>query len=48
MLSTDSGQTQVGERFNLGVLLFSSLVVIVMNMLTDLCYRLIDPRIKTG
>ncbi len=32
----------------LGVLLFSSLVVIVMNMVTDLCYRLIDPRIKTG
>lgn len=31
----------------LGVLLFSSIVVIVMNQLTDLCYRLIDPRIKT-
>jgi peptide/nickel transport system permease protein len=31
----------------LGVLLFSSVVVIVMNQLTDLCYRLIDPRIKT-
>ncbi|WP_219216745.1 ABC transporter permease [Variovorax boronicumulans] len=32
----------------LGVLLFSSVVVIVMNLVTDLCYRLIDPRIKTA
>lgn len=32
----------------LGVLLFSSIVVVVMNLLTDLCYRLIDPRIKTS
>ena len=32
----------------LGVLLFSSIVVIVMNQVTDLCYRLIDPRIKTS
>ena len=32
----------------LGVLLFSSLVLIVMNQVTDLCYRLIDPRIKTS
>jgi peptide/nickel transport system permease protein len=32
----------------LGVLLFSSIVVVVMNILTDLAYRLIDPRIKTG
>lgn len=32
----------------LGVLLFSSIVVIVMNVATDLCYRLIDPRIKAG
>ena len=32
----------------LGVLLFSSVVVIIMNIVTDLCYRLIDPRIKTG
>ena len=32
----------------LGVLLFSSIVVIVMNAMTDLCYRLIDPRIKTS
>jgi peptide/nickel transport system permease protein len=30
----------------LGVLLFSSIVVVVMNQLTDLCYRFIDPRIK--
>ncbi|VTU19710.1 ABC transporter permease [Variovorax sp. RA8] len=32
----------------LGVLLFSSIVVVVMNQLTDLCYRLIDPRIKSS
>ena len=32
----------------LGVLLFSSIVVVVMNQLTDFCYRLIDPRIKTS
>ncbi|HEX7385477.1 MAG TPA: ABC transporter permease [Burkholderiaceae bacterium] len=32
----------------LGVLLFSSIVVVVMNLLTDLAYRLIDPRIKTS
>ncbi|MDR3452467.1 MAG: ABC transporter permease [Rhodoferax sp.] len=32
----------------LGLLLFSSIVVVVMNLLTDLCYRLIDPRIKTS
>ena len=31
----------------LGILFFSSLVVIVVNVITDLCYRLIDPRIKT-
>jgi len=30
----------------LGVLVFASIVVIVMNLLTDLAYRLIDPRIK--
>jgi peptide/nickel transport system permease protein len=30
----------------LGLLLFASIVVIVMNLLTDLAYRLIDPRIK--
>src|SRR3989442_13545704 len=32
----------------LGVLLFSSIVVVVMNLLTDYCYRLIDPRIKAA
>jgi peptide/nickel transport system permease protein len=32
----------------LGVLLFSSIVVIVMNLLTDLAYGLIDPRIKSA
>ncbi len=32
----------------LGVLLFSSIVVVVMNLLTDYCYRLIDPRIRTS
>ena len=32
----------------LGVLLFSAVVVVVMNQLTDLCYRLIDPRIKSS
>lgn len=32
----------------LGVLLFSSIVVIVMNILTDLAYRLIDPRIQAS
>lgn len=32
----------------LGLLLFSSIVVVVMNLLTDLCYRLIDPRIKAS
>jgi peptide/nickel transport system permease protein len=32
----------------LGVLLFSSIVVIVMNLLTDFAYRLIDPRIKAS
>jgi len=32
----------------LGVLLFSSVVVVVMNQLTDLCYRFIDPRIETS
>lgn len=32
----------------LGVLLFSSIVVVVMNQVTDLAYRFIDPRIKAG
>ena len=31
----------------LGILLFASLLVVVMSQLTDLAYRLIDPRIKT-
>ena len=31
----------------LGVLLFSSIVVVVMNQVTDLAYRVIDPRIKS-
>ena len=30
----------------LGILLFASLLVVVMNQLTDLAYRVIDPRIK--
>lgn len=32
----------------LGVLFFSALVVVVANLLTDLAYRLIDPRIRLG
>jgi len=32
----------------LGILLFASLLVVIMNQLTDLAYRLIDPRIKTA
>jgi len=32
----------------LGLLLFSSMVVVVMNQVTDFCYRLIDPRIRTS
>ena len=32
----------------LGILFFSSLVVIIANLLTDLAYRLIDPRIRSG
>ena len=32
----------------LGVLFFSSIVVIVVNIVTDLAYRLIDPRIRRG
>jgi peptide/nickel transport system permease protein len=32
----------------LGILFFSSLVVVVVNLLTDLILRLIDPRIRTG
>src|SRR5690606_3340666 len=30
----------------LGILLFASLLVVIMNQLTDLAYRIIDPRIK--
>ena len=32
----------------LGILFFSSLVVVVANLLTDLALRLIDPRIRSG
>jgi len=32
----------------LGILLFSSMLVVIMNQLTDLAYRLVDPRIKTS
>ena len=32
----------------LGILFFSALIVIVVNLLTDLSYRLIDPRIRSG
>lgn len=32
----------------LGILFFSALIVVVMNLLTDAVYRLIDPRIKAG
>jgi peptide/nickel transport system permease protein len=31
----------------LGLLFFSSLLVILANQITDFCYRLVDPRIKT-
>ncbi|WP_313303494.1 ABC transporter permease [Diaphorobacter sp.] len=31
----------------LGILLFSSIMVVVMNLVTDIAYRLVDPRIKT-
>ena len=32
----------------LGILLFSSVLVIIANLITDFCYQLIDPRIKVG
>lgn len=32
----------------LGILFFSALIVVVANLMTDLCYRLIDPRISAG
>ena len=31
----------------MGILFFSSLVVIVVNIITDLVLRMIDPRIRT-
>jgi peptide/nickel transport system permease protein len=30
----------------LGILFFSTLIVIFINLLTDMSYRLLDPRIK--
>ena len=32
----------------LGILFFSALIVIVANLITDLVYRIVDPRIRTG
>ena len=32
----------------LGILFFSALVVIVVNLITDVVLRTIDPRIRTG
>jgi peptide/nickel transport system permease protein len=32
----------------LGILVFSAMIVVAVNLLTDLAYRLIDPRIRTG
>ena len=32
----------------LGILFFSALIVIIANLLTDLAYRLVDPRIKSA
>ena len=32
----------------LGIMIFSAAMVIVANLLTDLVYRLIDPRIRVG
>ncbi len=32
----------------LGILFFSSLLVIVANLITDIVYRFVDPRIRTG
>lgn len=32
----------------LGILFFAALIVVVVNLLTDLAYRIVDPRIKTA
>jgi peptide/nickel transport system permease protein len=32
----------------LGILFFSSVLVIIANLITDLVYRIVDPRIRTG
>ena len=32
----------------LGILFFSAILVIVANLLTDIVYRMIDPRIRPG
>ncbi len=32
----------------MGILIFATLIVIVANMLTDLAYRIVDPRIRTS
>lgn len=32
----------------LGVLFFAAAMVVIANLITDLCYRLADPRIRTG
>jgi peptide/nickel transport system permease protein len=32
----------------LGILFFSTFIVVIVNLLTDLAYRLIDPRIRVG
>ena len=32
----------------LGILFFSSVVVVIFNFLTDLTYNLIDPRVRVG
>jgi peptide/nickel transport system permease protein len=32
----------------LGLLFFAAIMVVIANVLTDLCYAWADPRIKTG
>ncbi|MCY3672324.1 MAG: ABC transporter permease, partial [Alphaproteobacteria bacterium] len=32
----------------MGILFFSAMIVIVVNLLTDLTYRLVDPRIRSA